>query len=127
MRGMPTLDRAFLPSDLEAAVAGTPGDATIAVQATSTVAETDWLLDCGERNSLIEGAVGWVDLAHEGTEERLAQLLSRGSLLRGIRHQVHDESDSEWLLRAPVLAGLGAVANAGLAAAGRLPRRVPVH
>jgi L-fuconolactonase len=44
-------------------------------------------------------------------------LLSRpdGSYLKSIRHQVHDEPDDNWLLRADVQRGLTAVADAGLA------------
>ncbi len=38
-----------------------------------------------------------------------------GDRLAGIRHQVHDEPDPEWLLRADVRRGLRAVADAGLA------------
>ena len=37
-----------------------------------------------------------------------------GERLAGIRHQVHDEPDADWLLRADVRRGLRAVADAGL-------------
>jgi L-fuconolactonase len=47
---------------------------------------------------------------------RIAELRAGpgGDRLVGIRHQVHDEPDPRWLLRDTVLAGLEAVAAAGL-------------
>ena len=46
--------------------------------------------------------------------DRLAELRERGPLV-GIRHQVENEPDRDWLLRSDVLRGLAAVAGAGLA------------
>ena len=37
-----------------------------------------------------------------------------GEWLVGIRHQVHDEADPDWLLRADVQRGIAAVGRAGL-------------
>jgi L-fuconolactonase len=60
--------------------------------------------------------VGWVDLAAPDVADALTGLLARpdGSYLKGIRHQVHDEPDVNWLLRPEVQRGLAAVADAGL-------------
>jgi len=57
--------------------------------------------------------------AHAPTSElllHLAALRARpgGRSLVGVRHQVHDEPDPDWLLRDQVLEGLAAVAGAGL-------------
>ena len=64
----------------------------------------------------IAGVVGWVDLTDPAVDDTIAALRDGpgGDRLVGIRHQVHDEPDPEWLLRADVRRGLGAVARAGL-------------
>ena len=56
------------------------------------------------------GVVGWIDLT--GDVER--QLDELDGPLVGVRHQVHDEADPEWLLREEVQRGLAAVGAAGL-------------
>ena len=63
------------------------------------------------------GVVGWVDLTDPAVADTIAALRSRpdGRWLRSIRHQVHDEADADWLLRADVRVGLKAVEDAGLA------------
>src|SRR5581483_6708598 len=63
------------------------------------------------------GVVGWVDLTAPDVADRLAALreLPCGGRLVGIRHDVQNEPDPEWLLRPEVQRGLRAVAAAGLA------------
>src|SRR5205085_4164483 len=58
------------------------------------------------------GVVGWLDLADPGLPGVLATLDGK---LVGIRHQVHDEPDADWLLRDEVQRGVAAVGEAGLA------------
>ena len=113
MHGLPELNQPFLGTELQAAVRGTPVKTTIAVQATSTDEETEWLLQAAKGSPFIGGVVGWVDLAHDGVADRLQMLMSSGGL-RGIRHQVEDEADPDWLVSPRVLRGLRAVADAGL-------------
>lgn len=89
-------------------------DGTVLVQTVSSDAETDEFLDtAAESGGFIVGVVGWVDLTVPGVADRLAVLRERGPLV-GIRHQVENEPDAGWLLRPDVLAGLRAVAAAGL-------------
>jgi len=61
--------------------------------------------------------VGWVDLAAADVAAQLDGLRAGtgGELLVGIRHQVQDEPDPDWLLRPEVLRGIEAVGAAGLA------------
>ncbi len=68
------------------------------------------------RSEFIAGVVGWVDLTESGVAAQIAALRSvpGGEKLVGIRHQVHDEADPEWLMRADVAAGLEAVSREGL-------------
>src|SRR6185295_14026820 len=65
----------------------------------------------------VAGVVGWVDLTASNVDRVLADLKASptGRWRIGIRHQVHDEPDPEWLLRPDVQRGLAAVQQAGLA------------
>jgi L-fuconolactonase len=108
--------RPFGVADLDAAAGPEGFEATIAVQAVSSVEETEELLDAAAAPGRVAGVVGWVDLADPEVAATLAALRDRpgGRALVGVRHQVHDEPDPDWLLRDQVLEGLAAVADAGL-------------
>ena len=108
--------RPFGPDDLDAAAGPQGFGQTIAVQAVSSLEETEELLDVTATSGRVAGVVGWVDLAGPEVAETLAALRARpgGRALVGVRHQVHDEPDPEWLLRDDVGRGLAAVAAAGL-------------
>lgn len=108
--------RRFTEADLREQLPGGV-EQTIAVQASSSLDETLELLAAADGSTLIAGVVGWIDLRASNAAAQIAQLRSApgGDRLVGIRHQVHDEEDPNWLLRADVLRGLRAVADAGLA------------
>jgi L-fuconolactonase len=109
--------RRFGPDDLEPILAGAGIDRTILVQTQSSLDETRDFLATASRSDVIAGVVGWVDLTDPSVAEEIAGLLDGhgGSHLVGIRHQVHDEPDPDWLLRADVNRGIAAVGAAGLA------------
>jgi L-fuconolactonase len=109
--------RPFDVEDLDAAAGPLGFGQTVVVQAVSSVEETEELLAVAASPGRVAGVVGWVDLAGPEVAGTLAALRARpgGEALVGIRHQVHDEPDPDWLLRDRVVAGLAAVAAAGLA------------
>jgi L-fuconolactonase len=100
------------------AVTGPAGvRATVVVQATSSEEETaDLLRQAAASDGLVAAVVGWVDLTAPDVAERIDALRAGegGERLAGIRHQVQDEPDPQWLLRGDVRRGLEAVAAAGL-------------
>jgi L-fuconolactonase len=115
----PELDpirRNFSIDDLAPQAAAAGITATVLVQTVGQVDETVEFLQVAASNDLVAGVVGWVDLTAPDVAEQLTGLLARpdGSYLKGIRHQVHDEPDVNWLLRPDVQRGLSAVAAAGL-------------
>ena len=69
-----------------------------------------------ERDHLVAGVVGWVDLtdARVGSQLDRLRALPGGRLLVGVRHLVQAESDPQWLLRTDVRRGLDQVAERGL-------------
>lgn len=111
------IDRAFGPADLEPLLAAAGIGRTIVVQARHGLDETEELLEIAAVWSFVAGVVGWVDLTDPAVATTLSELRAGtgGAGLVGIRHQVHDEPDPEWLLRPDVRRGLRAVAEAGLA------------
>jgi L-fuconolactonase len=111
-----SIRRRFTPEDLRPLLAANGVDRTVLVQTISSEDETREFLATAARNEFIAGVVGWVDLTAPDIAERIAALRAApgGAKLLGIRHQVHDEPDAEWLSRADVRRGIAAVGNAGL-------------
>jgi L-fuconolactonase len=109
--------RAFGPEDLRPLLDRCGVDRTVIVQTWSSLVESYEFLATAARTPFIAGVVAWVDLTGAGVGETIASLKAApgGAKLVGIRHQVHDEADSAWLLRPDVQRGLTAVAEAGLA------------
>jgi len=111
------LRRPFGPDDLRPLIESREIDWTVLVQTRSSLDETRDFLAIAERTDFVAGVVGWVDLTAPHVDRILAELKSRpaGQWLVGIRHQVHDEPDRDWLLRSDVQRGLRAVQQTGLA------------
>lgn len=103
--------RAFGPADLAPLLKASGIDASIVVQCRSALAETEEFLRIAHATPSVIGVVGWADLTDAALGDTLDRLraLPGGAKLVGIRHQVHDEADSDWLLRADVQRGLAAV------------------
>ena len=103
--------------DLRARTAAAGIGRTVLVQTVADSSETEEFLKlAAASDGLIAGVVGWVDLEAPdvaGALERLRSLPGGGRLV-GVRHQVQDEPDPDWLGRPQVRRGLRAVAEAGL-------------
>jgi L-fuconolactonase len=112
-----SIRRAFEPVDLAPLLAAAGVDATIVVQTRSSLEETQELLATAAATRFVRGVVGWVDLRSPALNETIAGLRAGpgGDQLVGIRHQVHDEDDPDWLRRDDVHRGIAAVGRAGLA------------
>ncbi|WP_202232652.1 amidohydrolase family protein [Actinacidiphila reveromycinica] len=91
-------------------------DTTVVVQSSASLDETrDLLATARASHGRIAGVVGWADLTDpDRLPGVLAELAEAGPLV-GVRHQVQDEADPQWLDRPDVRAGLRAVGAAGLA------------
>lgn len=101
---MAAIRRDFLPGDLRPLLLESGIDATIAVQARQSLAETDWLLDLADGHDWIAGVVGWAPLASLRVHETLEKLAVRPKL-RGVRHVLQGEAD-EFMLRDDFNAGI---------------------
>jgi len=103
--------RRFGPDDLAPLLQEHGVHGTVLVQARGSLDETRALLELAAATPFVLGVVGWIDLTDPDAAGVLARLDGK---LVGIRHQVHDEPDPNWLLRSDVQCGLRAVADAGL-------------
>jgi len=109
--------RRFGPEDLRPLLDRNGVDQTILVQTRASLDETREFLATAAEHDFIAGVVGWVDLTAPDIATQLTSLREGpgGAKLVGIRHQVHDEADPEWLGRKDVRRGIAAVGAAGLA------------
>jgi L-fuconolactonase len=108
--------RAFGPAELRSAMQPAGVTGTVLVQTLSDVAETREFLQLAASTDYVLGVVGWVDLTSPKVADELDALLEGhgGEWLVGIRHQVHDEPDPDWLCRDDVGQGLAAAQARGL-------------
>jgi L-fuconolactonase len=110
------LRRDFLLADFRPLACANGVTASIIVQTVTVPGETPELLALAAASDLITGVVGWADLTAPDIADRIAALtgMPGGGKLVGLRHQVQNEPDPDWLTRPDVLRGLTAVARAGL-------------
>ncbi|WP_380174293.1 amidohydrolase family protein [Kineococcus sp. DHX-1] len=101
----PALAAPFTTDDLrqETALAGV--DRTVLVQTVSSAAETaEFCATAAASEGLIAGVVGWVDHTRDVPTQLVG--LAHAEFLRGVRHQVEDEPDPDWLRRPDVVAAV---------------------
>ena len=115
--GLPVLQRSFGLDDVAGDLRAAGQDGVIVVQTVASAAETRELLALAAAQPLVAGVVGWADLSRPDPADQLlaAQAAPGGRALVGVRHQLQEEPDQEWLARPQVRDGLRAVAAAGLA------------
>ena len=113
---MTRIRRSFWPENLQPLLRAAGVDKTVIVQTWSSLQETWDFLNIAGKTDFVAGVVGWVDMTDPALSTTLAELKAseHGRYLVGVRHQVHDEEDAQWLLRDDVQRGLAAVAEADL-------------
>lgn len=109
----PLMLQNYLPPHLRPFLDAAGVRRTVVVQALQGTEEISWLSALAEEYDWIAGIVGWVNLADPAVGHTLDTVMKYPKL-KGVRHFVEEEPDSNWLLRADVLRGLGEVAQRGL-------------
>ena len=99
------LYRDYLPEMLEPILMERGVAKTILVQASNSLAETDWLLSLADQHQFIAGVVGWVDLTDSGMAEDLEVFIANPKF-KGVRHLVESEPMEDWLAQPEVIRGL---------------------
>ena len=110
---MAALRRDFMPTDLAPLLRAHGIAGCVAVQASQSEAETDFLLSLAQEYDFIRGVVGWVDLQAPDAAERVAHY-ARFPKLKGFRHVLQSEVNRSLMLQADFCAGLAALAPLGL-------------
>lgn len=96
------LYRDYLPADLAPLLKRAGFDRTILVQASPSVAETNWLLDLAAQHEFIAGVVGWLDFEAPDFERQLERYRQKPKFV-GIRPAIEFLGDDNWLTRPGVI------------------------
>jgi L-fuconolactonase len=102
-------------ADLLPQLAATGVDRLVLVQAADDDGDTDTMLAEADAHPEVVGVVAWVPLDDRDRAAARLDLLARHGRLGGIRSLIHDRADPDWILSPAADAGLGLVAEAGLA------------
>jgi L-fucono-1,5-lactonase len=103
----------YLPEMLEPILKEHSVAKTILVQASNSLAETDWLLRLADQHQFIAGVVGWVDLMDSGMTEDL-EVFKANPKFKGVRHLVESELAVGWLIQPEVLRGFQTLEKHGV-------------
>lgn len=105
---MKAIQQDFLPSDLEPLLQQNGFEGCVAVQASQSEAETDFLVALAKENDFIKGVVGWVDLQAENIADRLA-FYKTFDKLKGFRHVLQGEPQRDLMLQPAFKRGIAAL------------------
>src|SRR5215204_4307488 len=105
---MAMIQRDFLPDDLRPLLSQNEFDACVAVQASQSEEETDFLIGLAKANDIIKGVVGWVDLQADNVQERLAHF-SKHKIVKGFRHVLQGEAQRDLMLSPKFVNGIAAL------------------
>jgi L-fuconolactonase len=87
-------------------------EAGVLVQASGNLEDTELMLDVATNNEWIKGVVCWLPLTDtKVTGKLLEERFLNSAYFKGVRHQVHDEKDSKWLLQPQVIESLKLLAK----------------
>ncbi len=102
---MGLLKRDFLPEHLHGEIQSAAYHGCVAIQASQTEQETDFLIQEAEKYPFIKGVVGWLDLRDCSLDEKLEHY-RKFPVLKGLRHVVQDEPDEKFLLNKDFMRGI---------------------
>ncbi|MEO6000469.1 MAG: amidohydrolase family protein [Chitinophagaceae bacterium] len=105
---MEVLKKDYGPEDLSLLLDECQIQGSIAIQASQTEEENEFLLDLADKYSFIKGVVGWVDLQSISVSEMLSYYHTKINM-KGFRHVIHDEPDIDFMLRPAFLHGMKAL------------------
>ena len=95
---MRVIRRDFLPEDLRAEIARAGIEGVVSVQASQSLAETQWLLELADGNDFIKGVVGWVELLSSQVGKDLERFAANPKF-KSVRHVIQGEPDDSFILR----------------------------
>jgi L-fuconolactonase len=107
---MKVIQRDFLPENLKPILEINNIQGCIAVQASQSLTETEFLLDLAQKHDFVKAVVGWIDLRAGDVSDQLAKLKNVPKLA-GFRHIVQAEPDDSFVLRSDFQRGIKALGD----------------
>lgn len=104
--------RDFYPQHVKPLMDANAIEACVAVQADQSEEETHYLLNLAREYDFIKGVVGWIDLRARDINDRLAYF-SDFKLLKGFRHIVQSEPQTDFILRNDFCNGISLLGRYG--------------
>ncbi|MEY2902704.1 MAG: hypothetical protein RLY89_1810 [Bacteroidota bacterium] len=86
----------------------------ILVQASNNAEDTVAMLQVAQKEDWIEGVVGWLPLMDPIASGQALIQYQQHPNFKGVRHMIHDEPNSDWLLQSTVVESLTYLANQNL-------------
>jgi L-fuconolactonase len=84
----------------------------VLVQASSNLQDTELMLNTARKTAWIDGVVCWLPLLHtDDTQQLLDENFLKEKYFKGVRHQIHDEPNTKWLLQPAVINSLKILAE----------------
>ena len=106
------LNRTWTIDEIQKKRTGAGITAGVLVQASGNLEDTDLMFDVAKDNEWIKGVVCWLPLMDtKATGKLLEERFLNSIYFKGVRHQIHDEKDSKWLLQASVIESLKLLAK----------------
>ncbi len=109
---MPEIQRDFLPDHLGPILKTNGFDGCVVVQSDQSEAENEFQLKNADKNSIIKGVVGWVNLCSSEVESRL-EFYSGFKLMKGFRHILQGEPDASFMLQKSFIHGVSLLRKFG--------------
>ncbi len=109
---MKTIQRDFFPNDLWPILERNGFEGCIAVQASQSEKETDFLVSLAKQHLFIKAVVGWVDLRARDISDRL-QWYKSFSVVKGFRHVLQGELQRDLMLQPDFKRGIAALEKLG--------------
>ena len=107
------LYRDFYPSDLDPLLEQNQIEGTVLVQASPTLAETNYLLSLANKHDFIKGVVGWVDFESFDVIQTVNELAKDPKVV-GLRPMIQDIEDVDWMLSTDFTPVFNAIINHNL-------------
>jgi len=105
---MAVIQKDFFPNDLKHVLQQNGLNGCVAVQASQSEGETNFLISLANQNDFIKGVVGWVDLQSGNIEERLAHYKLH-AVVKGFRHVLQGEPQRDLMLTPNFKRGIAAL------------------
>ncbi len=109
---MKLIQKDFLPDDLYPVLQENGFDGCVAVQASQSLVETEFLISLAKKHKFIKGVVGWIDLQADDIISTLSEY-SQVEIVKGFRQILQSETQRDIMLQGNFKRGIAALQQYG--------------